>query len=174
MSYIYLRSGKRFDYGNMSADAVDIQDVAWSLANTCRYRGMTPVHYSVAEHSVSCSYLVPPHLALQALLHDAAEAYMADVPGPLKEYLPDFRAMEKAVEAVVLPALGAPAVLHPEVKRIDAAMLNAEQLRFFPETVLDGKWYNGNTPAVVIAGLPAEAARLLFLQRYAELTGVTQ
>ena len=74
---------------------VDIHDIAQSLAMTPRYRGHTVRFYSVAEHSVLVSRAVPPEYALWGLLHDAAEAYTADIPSPLKRSIAEWPTIER-------------------------------------------------------------------------------
>ncbi len=61
-----------------------IDDIAHHLALVNRYCGASPQPYSVAQHSV----LVAKYSgkwALEGLLHDAAEAYLQDLPQPVKQ-----------------------------------------------------------------------------------------
>ncbi len=75
-------------------DTLCIEDIAHALSLQCRYNGHTPDFYSVAQHSVLASYYAEPNLQRAALLHDAAEAYISDVPSPLKK-CPDFKAFNR-------------------------------------------------------------------------------
>lgn len=72
------------DIENPDPDTINIHDIAHGLSNICRFGGHTTRFYSVAQHSCLVSYLAPKQLRLEALLHDAAEAYLGDVIKPLK------------------------------------------------------------------------------------------
>ncbi len=119
--------GRAFNFIEPDPDSICIEDIAHSLSLLCRYNGHTPTHYSVAEHSIRCSYEVPHEFAKQALMHDAAEAYIGDVASPLKALLPDFQRIEEAVEDAVAVAFDLPAYLHPLVKEADLRMLATEK-----------------------------------------------
>lgn len=64
--------------------------------------------------------------ALAALMHDAAEAYLVDLPKPVKLSLPDYRVIEGEVEKVIWRRFNLPLVPHCEIKRIDTRMLVTE------------------------------------------------
>lgn len=100
-STILCNSGTRFDLINPAIEDIKIQDIAMSLSRICRYGGHCDNFYSVAQHSILVSRIVPPHLALEGLLHDAAEAYVGDIVAPLKQFLPDYKLIEKNIEKVI-------------------------------------------------------------------------
>lgn len=79
-------TGKKFYPFSPRIEDIDIVDIAHSLSLICRFQGHLPEHYSVAQHSVLVSYLVPRELALEGLLHDSAEAYIGDLIRPIKRH----------------------------------------------------------------------------------------
>lgn len=80
-------TGKLFHFTDPSLDMIDIVDIAHHLSMLCRFTGACHKFYSVAEHSVRVSRIVPRELKLEALLHDAHEAYTGDINTPLKSML---------------------------------------------------------------------------------------
>lgn len=69
------------------AHEIRIPDMILGLSRICRFNGHVDQHYSVAEHSVLVSYLVPREYALAGLLHDGAEAWIGDMNGIIKNML---------------------------------------------------------------------------------------
>lgn len=130
-------TGQLFDFttGN---NVVQIDDIAHALANTCRYGGHCREFYSVAQHCVHASFIVPKQDALWALLHDAAEAFVGDMPRPLKELLPDFRTIEKRVEREVLEPYGLIGEMPVSVHHADLVMLATERRDLM--TYHPGEW----------------------------------
>src|SRR4051794_32839296 len=90
---IMLHSGAWFDLSDPSSSAFTIDDVAQGLANICRYAGHCTSFYSVAEHSLLVSETAHG-FEFEGLLHDAAEAFLGDVTGPLKQMLPEYKRIE--------------------------------------------------------------------------------
>ena len=86
MSVILLFSGRYVDLTQPEPADVDIIDIAWALGHTNRFTGHAG-SYTVADHSVLVSHLVPIEHAPRALLHDAAETYLGDLSWPLKQVL---------------------------------------------------------------------------------------
>lgn len=124
---ILLRSGQYFDFENPEGSEILISDIALGLSHICRFTGQCHSFYSVAEHSVHCSRLVPREHALAALMHDAAEAVMGDMSSPLKSLLPEYKTIEKRCEAAILQKFGITLPLDPCIKWADRVMLAAEQ-----------------------------------------------
>lgn len=90
-------TGRKFYPLDPHPTDIEGEDIAHALSMLCRYAGHVDRFYSVAEHCWLLSYAVPPEHALAALLHDATEAYVVDVPRPLKVALPDYQRAEQRV-----------------------------------------------------------------------------
>lgn len=166
-------TGRLFSLEKPRAQDVDILDVAQSLSNACRYYGHTSRFYSTAEHSVWVSRMVPPHLALQGLLHDAPEAYHGDLTRPMKLLIglrSGYFRIERRITHVVHEAFGLPKVLAPEVGQADTAICIVERIVFHPRAC-EWKFSVPFPQGVNLVGWPPGRARSEFLHRYAQLTG---
>lgn len=134
---IPLKGGRYFDLTAPTVENIDIWDIARGLGNTCRFAGQCKF-YSVAEHSYVCyqiARLVEPtdtRLHYHAAMHDAAEAYVGDVPKPLKLLLPRYSEIEATIEAVIRKKYGLSDQYDERVKFIDLCALKTEQLQLFP------------------------------------------
>lgn len=132
---IVTRSGTYFDFEDPGNSPITIEDIAAGLSRVCRYGGQLPDHiplYSVAQHSVLVSLIVPLEDAMCGLLHDAAEAYTGDMVKPLKQLCPDFHAVEVRVEHAIADTFGLPYELPPSVKRADLIALSTEKRDLTP------------------------------------------
>jgi hypothetical protein len=172
MNWIQTISGKRFDLIAPCADQIDINDIAYSLGMLCRFNGHGLRYYSVAEHAVHVSREISPEHALAGLLHDASEAYIGDVPAPLKRHLPDFQRCEVRLETLIAEHFGLKAsdFTSPELKRADMQLLVDEKTAIMlPEPA---PWPPMAPPPKDpdrILCLPPEDATQAFLRRFAEL-----
>lgn len=119
-------SGRKFWPLDPRPEDVDPSDIAHALANQCRFAGHCLRFYSVAEHSILVSRALPPEHQLWGLLHDASEAYLVDVPRPLKPFLRGYVEMEAAVMSAICRRFDIPEEMPPEVKRVDNAILASE------------------------------------------------
>jgi uncharacterized protein len=135
-------TGKLFNVLEPNPEDVDVRDIAHALSNQCRFTGHTNVFYSVAEHSERASHLVPEHLALCTLLHDATEAYLVDLPRPIKSASNlgvIFKQMENVIWSAIARRFDLPDPLPKEVKIADAQMLRTEKRDLM--NVKDDAWY---------------------------------
>lgn len=122
--WIETFTGKEFYFLDPTPDAIDIRDIAHSLAFTCRYTGHSKRFYSVAEHSILVSYLANDPLA--GLLHDASEAYITDIASPIKPYLSNYKELEDMLMGRIASKFGFDYPFDPDIKDCDATQLKTE------------------------------------------------
>ncbi len=124
-------------------DDIKPETIAHALSNLCRFGGHTKQFYSVAQHSVLCARQVPIEqirLRLEVLLHDAAEAFICDLPRPVKDMLPDYRVLELRVDGAVRERFGLPTMMSDLVRQIDVRMLVTEARQLMRGS--SGPWWN--------------------------------
>lgn len=166
---IMLASGRIFDFLDPHGSEFSIEDVAHGLANVCRYSGQCRHFYSVAEHSILVSETVD-EFAYEALLHDAAEAFIGDVTRPLKQLLPEFKRIEANVEDAIIERFGMNPAYRKTVKHADLRVLAAEQLQVMAPGCADWAVAARVRPAqVVVRHLEPVVAKREFLKRYERL-----
>ncbi len=127
----YTYTGKMIELTNPDKDAISSEDIAHALSMLCRAAGHFKHFYSVAQHSLNCmreAYArgFSKRVCLAALLHDASEAYLCDVPSPLKCELNDYKKIEKKFEDAVWKKYGLYPLTDEEkylVKKVDEAVL---------------------------------------------------
>ena len=112
MSLITTYKGHHFDPMSPKDDLIDIDDIAHALSLQCRGNGQVTEFFSVGQHCILCcrealSEDFSPRMALICLLHDAGEAYLSDVPRPLKENMPGYVECENnLIDAIYKKFLG--------------------------------------------------------------------
>lgn len=169
-STIMTVSGLYFDYINPTPEMVSVLDIAHHLSHICRFTGATRQLYTVAQHAVLVSYLVPRKFAYQGLHHDDTEAYVGDMNRPLKMLCPEYRRIEARVWSVIAKKLGLPEELDPCVKEADNRMLVTEKRDLLPQTSLTWEWAKDISAAAArIVPWPPELARQRYLERHDEL-----
>lgn len=164
-------SGAYFDLLHPEASPIHLADIAHSLAHQCRFNGHTRTFYSVAQHSVFVSHLVPDAHAREALLHDAAEAYTGDITIPVKDLLPGLRLIEHRIDLAIRNTYGLPLRCSADVKLADRIALATERRDLLSEhdrpwPLIEGL---GDLPEDVITPLPPAIARDQFMARAREL-----
>jgi uncharacterized protein len=164
--YVTTFTGDRVYLDDPSINLYNIFDIAHGLSLLCRYAGQCPTFYSVAQHSVLVSENVPPEDALWGLLHDASEAYLVDVPRPVK-YLPEmrgYRELEARIQSAIVRQFGLSPDEPVSVRKADA-LLAQEEMREF--RMRPRHWSNPEVAVVAIES-PIDAYRL-FIGRYCKL-----
>lgn len=95
-------TGRKFDFANPTPEMIDLKDIARGLARIPRFMAQTNIMITVAEHSMYVADNVPDEFKLEALLHDAAEAYTGDIPSPLKALIgKSFKVIESNIEFAI-------------------------------------------------------------------------
>ena len=100
--YLETVSGRKIDVSNPDPSTIEITDIAWALSRMPRFSGhsIPYIPYSVAQHCIQVAKELAPHgyrVQLHGLLHDAAEAYINDLPSPVK-HIPEIHAVISKLE----------------------------------------------------------------------------
>jgi hypothetical protein len=174
--YLQTVSGRFVNPFDPDPGQLDAGDIARALANLSRFGGHTRVFYSVAQHSVIVSQLVEERGgdvedAFAALMHDATEAYLGDMPHPIKHRSPlgaAFKEAENHLEQAIQARFRIKPDV-PEIKRVDRALLATERRAFSGEN-----WHwpelDGVEPLdIELEAWPPDDAARMFAERYAEL-----
>lgn len=119
-------TGKYVNVFNPTPEMLCIEDIAHALSMQPRFGGHLPRFYSVAEHSVHCVWRVIYQHRLAALLHDASEAYLMDIPKPIKLRLTNYKEIEDTLMKLIAQKFGFQYPLHPDIKKADTTMLELE------------------------------------------------
>lgn len=168
--WILTHTGRQFWPLAPRAEDVDIEDIAHALSMTCRYNGHCSEFYSVAQHSVLVSLYCPDEHALWGLMHDASEAYLPDVPRPVKPNLPGFKDTENRVMKAVCERFGLSPDEPKEVKEIDNRILWDEMVRLMGVKDAERVAHLGKLGVEIVPWTPAYA-KMFFLERFYFLTG---
>ncbi len=142
-TFIETFTGRRFTPLTPIPGDIVIEDIAHALSQQCRFSGHTKEFYSVAEHSVRVSELLEswgciPMIQLWGLMHDASEAYLVDIPAPLKhteEFFP-YRRAEARLMVAICRRFGLPVAEPERVRHADATLLATEArdlMAYLPE-----------------------------------------
>ncbi len=144
---ILTYSGHYLNVFDPNPDHICIEDIAHALSHIPRFAGHLEKVVSVAEHSIKVMLMVDPAHRLEALLHDASEAYLMDIPKPIKRHLPDYQKLENRLMEVIAAKFGFSFPMSEQVKKADRDRLEYEHkalriekgLYYYPWTALEAK-----------------------------------
>ncbi|MGE0363037.1 MAG: phosphohydrolase [Vicinamibacterales bacterium] len=171
--FLQTYSGRAVDPLAPRVDDIDRRDIARALSLQCRFGGHIRRFYSVAQHSFLVSQAVPAADALWGLLHDASEAYLMDLPTPVKETGPlrGYRGVEAQLQRTIYQAFGLRGQEPASIREADLGLLLLEVDALHPSPAAFAA-HRGQVPIPAVTVEPwrtpaiAEAA---FLQRLDEL-----
>jgi len=152
--YIITYTKRRFFPTKPVIDDIQIEDIAHALSLICRANGHYESFYSIAAHCLNCyeeavARRESPRVRMACLLHDAVEAYISDITRPVKQFLPEYQAIEERLsEAIYERFLGGPLSEYESkmVKTIDDAMLYYEFYEFMAEKLAEEPPFVAATP----------------------------
>lgn len=175
---ILTYTGKLFTPYNPISDDIDIKDIAHGLSNICRFGGHSNNFYSVGQHSLIVSYNCGPD-ALLGLLHDASEAYLGDIPKPLKtlwQYW-GYRRGERLLQSMIYEKFAKQSDEPKSVKVADLRALNMERCKLFPdyytlvyEDPIECLMFEGKVLSKIFKPMTPLQAEKAFLNRFNDLT----
>lgn len=137
--HMVTHSGIVYKPTDMTPDQIDIEDIAHSLSMQIRFNGHIKYPYSVAAHSVLLTQVVAkettdPTTQLWALLHDAGEAYVSDIPTPIKRLTPEIAQVEDEILKVIAEKFQLPPQKPKLVGELDKIIAYAEADFLSPNT----------------------------------------
>ena len=165
--------GKYFPL-NPRPSEVQIEDIAQSLGQQCRYNGMCQFFYSVAEHSILISRMAESagmdiDRQLWGLLHDGSEAYVGDVVRPIRPYMGRHLEIEERSQKAIAQRFQLSWPIPVEIKQLDNLILVAEREQVMLKTPWDWNIPDLPAPDIQIQGLMPNIAPGAFMMRWREL-----
>ena len=145
MTFIRTYTGIRINPLDPDAEVIDIVDIAHALSLLCRANGHFKTFYSVGQHSINCMTEAKARgysekVQFACLLHDASEAYLSDVTRPVKQEMPQYRAIEKPLQDMIWMKYLGESLTDEEfamVRDIDDAILYYEFIYFMNEAIYE-------------------------------------
>lgn len=146
--YMETYTGRKFNPAQPKVEDIHLEDIAHALSKICRFGSHLDVHFSVAQHSLICLDVakdlgLDDELQLYVLSHDFSEAYLGDVPRPLKILLPEYKKIEENVQDAITQFLGLSPLSTGDkeiVKQIDNLALHYEG-KYLTSNI--GNWIDG-------------------------------
>jgi hypothetical protein len=176
VDYIETYTGRAFFPLAPSVQDISVIDIAHALANQCRYSGHTSHFYSTAQHCCLLANYVrqkmkgSPLDCLQILMHDAAEAYLVDIPRPVKQHMPEFRKWDHTITMCVRSWYGCGDLPLPKWQdELDSRIIVDERAQLMSDSGND--WGHDLEPlGIYIETWTPLMAEQQFLLRYAAYT----
>ena len=172
VDYIRTYTGIDFTVFDPKVEQICIEDIAHALSHLCRYGGHCDHFYSVAQHSIAVSYLVEPQNALCGLMHDATEAYLVDMPRPIKYKINQYREIEDKLHLVIAEKYQLPKVIPDDVHMIDSLMIKEFEWDYFMEKRPQEKYTNFYKR--FFENKNPKEVREEFLKRFTELSEIRE
>lgn len=131
MATLETVSGRKIDVSNPNPEDIVIEDIAWALSRMPRFSGhsIPYVPYSVAQHCIQVAEDLKeygPDVQLYGLLHDAAEAYINDLPSPVK-HIPEIHAVIKKLEDSLMTVIYTALKITPPTEEQEALVKIADK-----------------------------------------------
>lgn len=195
-TFIRTFTGRRFWPLDPEPEEVYIEDIAHALSLLCRFTGHSYGFYSVADHSLRVSKIAEKtallewtpdpsgstagraafarEMAFWGLLHDASEAYLCDMPSPLKRS-PGLGQLYKGFEHALMETIIERFDLIPHepamVKAADRILLNTEMRDLMEVPAEQAAQWQCGTAALLDTIYPLDAwhAEQEFLRRFHSL-----
>ena len=174
-TFIETYTGRPFWPLRPTKEALSIIDIAHALANQCRYSGHVQFFYSIAQHSCLLAKWLMENGGsamdcLQILMHDAPEAYLVDIPRPVKQYMPQYRVWDHAINDVIRDWMGWKDLpILPIQDELDSRVIVDERAQLM-DRARTNEWGHKLEPlgVMIVPWTPAQAEKF-FLQLYASL-----
>lgn len=164
MTWIATYTGRKVDLVDPQPDMISINDIATALSRMPRFAGHTLEFYSVAQHSRLVAWQCPHDLRLAGLLHDASEAYLCDLPLPIKETLTEYRVAEHRLMSVIADKFGFEWPVPREVKAADLVLLETEHRDLMPQSPAWDRSFAAPIPGFEIEPWTMGVARSRFIE----------
>lgn len=127
INWIRTYSGGKFSFIHPKAKQIKLEDIVHSLSRIGRFNCHTKIPYSVLNHLILCHDAAPKEFRREALCHDFSEAFLCDIPSPLKALIPQYKEIEIRVEKVIAKKFKLKFPFPAEVKIVDLTVLCTEQ-----------------------------------------------
>jgi hypothetical protein len=169
-------TGRSIDLLNPRVEDIFIEDIAASLSKLNRFTGYTSRTYTVAEHCLLGLDYLPAWERFEYLMHDASEAYLGDVSGPLKSLkeMDGYNVLECRWMFAIAERFGLKKKTPGGVKLTDQRMLLTEMRDLRGRRPLWGDKVKPFPCHLPTTAPSAEMVERMFLEAFAHLAGQTE